>query len=246
VLPRGVANALHVSRGDRVEARFSFASPAGPQFATASLPVAGFADAVLGPVATMRRDDLAHTLQLGDAATSVVLAIDSAHSAEIRAALAARPDVIRVEDTAGVRARMTELMSLGWVMLGAMLLFGSVLASAILFSTATLGVLERRRDLATLRALGRTQRELVGALTLEHALIALAGLAIGIPAARRATRYLVGAFSSDLFALPFVISPATLAISCGGVFLVLLVAQWPALRSVGRMSLADSVRSREG
>jgi hypothetical protein len=31
-----------------------------------------------------------------------------------------------------------------------------------------------------------------------------------------------------------------------GVFVMVLVAQWPALRSVARMSLADSVRSREG
>lgn len=246
VLPRGVAKTLHVTRGDRVDARFLLQTSAGPRFAAATLPISGFADAVLGPVATMRRDDLARTLQLDGAVSTLALAIDATRSAELRSALAARPDVVRVEDTAGVRARMTELMSLGWVMLGAMLLFGSVLAAAILFSTATLGVLERRRDLATLRALGRTQRELIVALTLEHALIALAGIAIGIPAARMITRYLVGAFSSDLFALPFVISPATLAISTGGAFLVLLVAQWPALRSVGRMSLADSVRSREG
>ena len=145
-----------------------------------------------------------------------------------------------------MRARMNELMSLGWVMLGAMLFFGSILAAAILFSTAILGVLEHRRDLATLRALGRTLREIALALTLEHGLLALAGIAIGIPLARVTTRHLVHAFSSDLFALQFVISPTTLALSTAGVFVVLLVAQWPALRSVGRMSLAESVRSREG
>ncbi len=246
VLTRGVAQALHVAAGDRVQARLLLVRPTGPQFIDTSVRVTGFADAAIGPVVSMRRDDLSHALQLADADTTVALAIDPARARAIRTALAARPDVARVEDTAAVRDQMNELMSLGWVLIGAMLVFGSILAAAILFSTATLGVLERRRDLATLRALGRTLREIALALTLEHALLALAGLAIGIPAARLTTRYLVGVFSSDLFALPFVTSLQTYAICVTGVLVVLLLAQWPALRSVGRMSLADSVRSREG
>ncbi|HTL35646.1 MAG TPA: FtsX-like permease family protein [Kofleriaceae bacterium] len=246
VLTRGVAHALHVAIGDRVKARLPLARADGPQFVDAAVRVAGFADAAIGPVVSMRSDELARALRFGDAVTTVALAIDPAQKRDIRTALAMRPDVARVEDTAAVRDQMNELMSLGWVLIGAMLVFGSILAAAILFSTATLGVLERRRDLATLRALGRTSREIALALTLEHALLALAGLAIGIPAARLTTRYLVGVFSSDLFALPFVTSPITYTISITGVFAVLLLAQWPALRSVARMSLADSVRSREG
>jgi putative ABC transport system permease protein len=127
-----------------------------------------------------------------------------------------------------------------------MLLFGGILAAAILFSTAVLGVLEHQRDLATLRALGRTMREIAAGLTLEHGLLALAGIAIGIPIARLTTRALVRMFSSDLFALPFVISPTTMIVAAAGVLGVLLLAQWPALRSVNRMSLAEAVRSREG
>jgi putative ABC transport system permease protein len=131
-------------------------------------------------------------------------------------------------------------------MLGAMLFFGAVLAAAILFNTATLGVLERRRDLATLRALGRTQRELGLGLTIEHLAIAAIGIAIGLPLAMAATRRLASAFSSDLFTLPYVITPTTVGIAIGGIVGVLLLAQWPALRGVGRMSLADAVRTREG
>lgn len=246
VLTRGVARALQVAIGDRVQARFLLVTPDGPHFAGATVRVAGFADAAIGPVVSMRSDELSRALQLSDSVTTVALAIDPARQRDLRTALAARPDVARVENTAAVREQMNKLMSLGWVLIGAMLVFGSILAAAILFSTATLGVLERRRDLATLRALGRTLREIVLALTLEHTLLALVGLAIGIPAARWTTRYLLSVFSSDLFALPFVTTPFTFAISIAGVFFVLLVAQWPALRSVGRMSLADSVRSREG
>ena len=241
-----VAEIVETGAHDLVHIRLLRTTGEGPRFIRVTLRVGGFADAVIGPVTSMRRDELARIVDLGDAVTTVAMTIDRPHEREVRDLLAARPDIARVEDTGAMRARMTELMSLGWVIIGAMLLFGSVLAAAILFSTATLGVLERRRDLATLRAIGRTLRELVLALTLEHALLAILGIAIGIPLARATTRYLVHAFSSDLFALPFVISPLTLTITVAGVFVMVLVAQWPALRSVARMSLAESVRSREG
>jgi putative ABC transport system permease protein len=246
VVTRGLASAIDAHVGDRVELRLLRVTDAGPKFVGMTVRIGGFADAVIGPIASMREDELARAIDFGDAVTTVAMTIDQTREREVRDALAARPDIARVENTAAVRTQMTELMSLGWVFVGAMLLFGSVLAAAILFSTATLGVLERRRDLATLRAIGRTLRELVLALTLEHALLAIAGIAIGIPLARMTTRYLAHAFSSDLFALPFVISPLTLTVTVVGVFVMVLVAQWPALRSLARMSLADSVRSREG
>jgi putative ABC transport system permease protein len=242
VIPRAIAHHLGVARGDRVELRV----PLATGIATARLRVGGFADAVVGPVTSVRRSELAAVLGTGDAITSVAIAVAPGRTHEVRRALDARQDIARAQDVAGVRARMTELMGLGWVMLGAMLLFGSILAAAILFSTAVLGVLEHQRDLATLRALGRTMREIAAGLTLEHALLAIAGIALGIPVARITTRALLRMFSSDLFSLPFVISPVTLVCAAAGVMGVLLVAQWPALRTVSRMSLADAVRSREG
>ncbi len=137
-------------------------------------------------------------------------------------------------------------MAFGWVMLRAMLGCSVVLAAAILFNTATLGILERRRELATLRALGRTLREIALGLTLEHALLCVAGLALGLPLSVWAIRRVLALYSSDLFRLPFVLSPLTAATAALGIVIVLLVAQWPALRQVARESLADAVRTREG
>ncbi|HVV85481.1 MAG TPA: ABC transporter permease [Kofleriaceae bacterium] len=234
VLTRSLARALAVHRGDPVDA------------GAVSLRVDGVADAAMGPIASVLRDDAARALGAGDVVNQVAIAAVPGQAASVRDAVAALPQVARVDDTRAMRAQVDQLMGLGWVMLGAMLVFGGVLAAAILFNTATLGVLERRRDLATLRALGRTQRELGLALTLEHLLLALVGIAIGLPLALFASRRLAAAFSSDLFTLPAVVSPATLAIAIGGILAVLLLAQWPAIRMVGRMSLADAVRTREG
>jgi hypothetical protein len=42
-----------------------------------------------------------------------------------------------------------------------------------------------------------------------------------------------------------VLAPRTVVFSALGSIVVLLVAQWPALRQFARMSLADVVRTRE-
>jgi putative ABC transport system permease protein len=238
VLTRAIAAKLGVRRGDTVTAHLSDR--------TASFRVDGFADATLGKTASARRADLASAFGLDGQVTSAVLAVRSSDAVRARRAVTGLADVAHVEDAAQMREQVRDAMGLGLLMLLAMLLCSVVLAAAILFNTATLGILERRRELATLRALGRTLRELALGLTLEHALVCVAGMTLGLPLSIWAIRRVLALYSSDLFRLPFVLSPLTVATAMGGVVIVLLVAQWPALRQVARDSLADAVRSREG
>lgn len=123
-----------------------------------------------------------------------------------------------------------------------MLLLAVVLAAAVLFNTATLGILERRRELATRRALGQSQRGIAWSLTLEHGLLALLGLAVGLPLGLLAGRAVISFYSSDLLSLPFAVSLRTVAVAAAGVLLVLLAAQAPALRAAARTPIAEAVR----
>jgi putative ABC transport system permease protein len=238
VLARSTARSLGAGIGDRVHARVL------PDGAEADFRVSGLADGVFGDTATVRIDDAARALGLGDRATAAVLRVRAGELDRARSAVAALPEAAHVEDLAGTRQQMSALMGLGWVMIGTMLLFSVILAAAILFNTATLDILERRRELATLRALGRSQREIAIGTTIEHAVLALIGFGVGIPLSIVATKKTLALFSSDLFQLPFVLSPATIGAAGIGIVLVLLLAQWPALRSVARASLADMVRVR--
>jgi putative ABC transport system permease protein len=239
VLTRAIAKDLDVRIGDTVVAR-------APLGGYGSFRVDGFADATLGKTATARRADLAHAFGVDHQVTSAVLRVRPGEAARVRRAVAALPDAAYLEDLSHMRDQVRDVMALGWFMLLAMLMCSVVLAVAILFNTATLGILERRRELATLRALGRTVREIALGMTLEHGLLCIAGLAIGLPVSIWAIRHVLALYSSDLFRLPFVLSPATVATAASGILIVLLVAQWPALRQVARESLADAVRTHEG
>jgi putative ABC transport system permease protein len=237
VLTRALAAKLGVAAGDAVQVH-------GPSGTTASLRVEGMADGAMGPTASARLADVQRALGLGDRVTSVAILTrgDVRHT---RAALATMGDVAHVEDVNALRDQVGALMGLGWALLGAMLLFGGVLAAAILFNTATLAILERWCELATLRALGRTQREIFASMTLENALLAIAGLTLGYPLATAGSRAILKLYSSDLFRLPYVMAPPTIALTICGILAVLLIAQWPALRRLARASLAEAVRTRE-
>jgi putative ABC transport system permease protein len=239
VVTRAIAAALDAQIGDIVTARLFTGG-------SASLRIDAFADATLGKTATARRADVGRAFGLERQVTSAVLLLRPSDAARARRAIAALPDVAHVEDLTQLRGQVRDVMALGWVMLLSMLLCSVVLAAAILFNTATLGILERRRELATMRALGRTLREIALGLTLEHALLCVAGLALGLPLSIWAIRRVLALYSSDLFRFPFVLSPATVATAATGIVIVLLLAQWPALRHVARDSLAEAVRTREG
>ncbi|MBI1949223.1 MAG: ABC transporter permease [Deltaproteobacteria bacterium] len=239
VLNHALADRVGATRGDRVRVRLL---PHGPELA---LVIADFADATVGNTLHLGRDGL-HGEGVGGATAGdglvTSLALQSRDLEATREALWARTDLARIEDLAELRALVDDVMGLAWAMTGMMLACSVVLASAILFNTATLSVLERRRELATLRALGRTMREIRLTITLENGALALLGLVLGLPLGLLTTRYALDLYSSDLFALPFVVSPATVVVAALGVLAVLFVAQWPALRAVERWPVAEAVR----
>lgn len=239
VLNRALADDVGAVRGDRVQVRLL---PHGPELA---LDIAGFADATIGNTLYLRRDAVGGEGASGGMAGGGLvtsLALQSRDLEATREALWARSDLARIEDLAELRAVVGDVMGLAWAMIGMMLACSVVLASAILFNTATLSVLERRRELSTLRALGRTMREIRVTITVENGALALLGLVLGLPLGLLATRYALDLYSSEMFALPFVVSPATVVVAAGGVLAVLFAAQWPALRAVERWPVAEAVR----
>ncbi len=164
---------------------------------------------------------------------------------KVRQSLQMLPEVARVQDVQELREQITTLMDFNYLLVGCMLAFSAILGIAILFTTSTLNVWERRRELATMRTLGLPFRRIAGMMTFEHSLLGLAGIAVGIPFGIWAMRAALNLYENDFLTLPLVLKPATFALAIGNILLVLLLAQWPALRTVAKQNLADTVRERE-
>lgn len=127
-------------------------------------------------------------------------------------------------------SRMVGLMAL--IIGGALLMSGT--------NTLNATVLERRQELATLRALGFSRGGLVRSLMLEAMLLMASGGLVGLLAARLAAEGLAFRIAMSAFALE-VDGPCVLA-AVAGVLLVGILGALPAAWKVARLPVAAAIK----
>ena len=239
VLSRAVASSLHVGTGESVQVWLL------PRGRTLTLRIGALSDELIGNALTLSAQAAARASGLADGITTVLVTTDPGRRAQVQAGLEHLAGVARVTDQRVTKAQVTDLLSLFDAFIGVMMLFGAALAAAILFNTASISVLERRRELATMRALGLRMGRLAWMVTVENGLLALGGLVVGFPCALLCLWAFVHLYSSDLFSMPFWLYPRTVGLTCVGVLLGVLISQGPALRGVARMNVAEAAKARE-
>ncbi len=171
------------------------------------------------------------------------LRVDEAHRAEVKKKLYHLPGVASVERKEEVAAGWQALMGLYYVMMGMFLLFALIMAGAVIFNTMTVNILERQREIATMRALGQRRNRLRWMITLENLLIGLVALLPGLVLGSAATYYFFRVFTASAdFYLPFYIAPGSYLIVTLLIFGTALLSQLPAMRRVNRMNLAEATK----
>ncbi|NPA92057.1 MAG: FtsX-like permease family protein [Chloroflexi bacterium] len=134
------------------------------------------------------------------------------------------------------------LMGLFYLFIGFLLFFALGMAFAVLFNAMTVNVLERERELATMRAVGAPIQRIAVMLALESVFVwvlaALPGMFLGWYVADRMMR----AFSTELFSMQAHIYPHSYVLTALGVLITLLLASLPAIRRVGRLNLAEATK----
>ena len=178
-----------------------------------------------------------------DLFNGLLLQVDGSQRQNVRKRLYQVPGVASVDLKKEIATGWQSLMGLYYVMMGVFLIFALVIAAAVIFNTMTVNVLERQREIATMRALGQSRGRLRGMITLENLLIGLLALAPGLALGIASTYYLFKVFSASAdFYMPFYISPQTYIIVTLLIFGTALLSQVPAMRRVNRMNLAEATK----
>jgi putative ABC transport system permease protein len=152
------------------------------------------------------------------------------------------PQVASIELTADTRKMINDQMSFFWVMIGIMLAMGTALGAAIIFNGVMVNVTQRSREMATMRAVGLGDRMLSFMISLENIIIAVIGVAIGIPLGKYISLKFFEAMSSsaeDVISMsPPDISMRSLIIAVAAAILIMLISQIPAILQITRQNLA--------
>jgi putative ABC transport system permease protein len=180
--------------------------------------------------------------------SSLRLLVSDSRSEEVRRRLERMPEVGAVSSISDIRKMVDEVMSRFRQYVDYMSLFGAALAFSIVFSTVTINVLERTSEVATMRTLGVSRREVGLMLTIENLILALFGTAVGLPIGGWFVKQFVVAAQTEeqmeLFSMKPALTVQTYVSAAVLVIIVVLVSQWPGLRMLGRLDLAKSTKER--
>ncbi len=254
VMDRGTATKYHFRVGERVRV-LSGGPPRG--FTISGIVTFGAADNLAG--ATLAGFDLPTAQSLfntgGNVDTINILAKPGADNVRLQRAIAEiLPPGVQVVSGQAVAGELSSAVSNALSFLSTALLVFALISLFVgaftIFNTFSITVGQRTRELALLRMVGASRRQVFQSVVGEAVLVGLAasliGLGLGVLAAV-ALRALVGAFGVTLPSAPLVFEARTAGIALAvGVGVTVISVIGPARRAVRIAPIAALVATREG
>jgi putative ABC transport system permease protein len=181
-------------------------------FGHRELPIAGLVDEAFGLQAYARADWLAAVVGEQPRVSLALLRIDRSRAGEVQARLKELPQVLGVDRTEHIvelyRAQTGRVML---VMTLILTLSAASIAIGVLYNNARIALSMRARDLATLRVLGFTRREISGILLGELAAQAIVGIPLGLVIGTWWSGMLAAQLDPEAIRFPLHISSVTYA-----------------------------------
>jgi putative ABC transport system permease protein len=210
-------------------------------------PVVAFADEVFGLQVHASERTVHRLLGEGEGVTTVAMRVDPLLEDAVARRLSDMPNVASVSRRRTVRAdfhaRTGETL---WIESLVLLAFSVVIAIGVVYNDARVALSVRARDLASLRVLGFTRREistvLLGELATDVILAIVPGLLLGWLVLTRGMPRLVDA---ELMRYPVVASSKTFAIAVLVLFAAALATGLVVRRKLDRLDLVAVLKTRE-
>ena len=208
------------------------------------LPIAGVTTSYVGSGAQMRIEDLNRLLREGPLVSGAFLAVDESQGPALFRRLKEAPSVAGVSLQSLAAQQLAQMLdeNIG-LAVGVYILFAALIALGVVYNTVRISFAERQRELATLRVLGFSRADVSYILLGEVALLTLVALPLGAAAGAGLAWYLVGAMSSDIFRLPFVIAPASFGLAGAVVLAVTAASSLLVRRQIDRLDLPEVLKT---
>lgn len=208
--------------------------------------VTGTVDELLGLGAYMDAAALARMLHEADAASGVYLRADAAHTRDLFAALKRIPAVAGVSSRRALRASIQDSMDRSFTAFSVGLtVFAGVIVVGIVYNSMRVALSERGNELASLRVLGFTEREIGVILLGEQALVTIVAVPVGLLLGYGLCALLIPAFDREAYRLPLVLSSRTLVYAAGTALIAALGCGLLVARRLRNLDLIAVLKTRE-
>lgn len=203
-------------------------------------------DELLGIVGYMDMSALNAMMRDGSVASGAYLATGIANEAPVTARLAGLPYVTAAttrramlksfDDQIAESLRLTVTI---------VVILAAVVAVGVIYNGIRISLSERSRELASLRVLGFTRREVAALLFREQAVIDAVGTALGLVLGVGLAYWVANAFESELYRFPVIVSVRTHLLAVAVVFGAALGAFLTVRRRIYGLDLVAVLKTRE-
>jgi putative ABC transport system permease protein len=184
------------------------------------------------PAAFLNQADLHRLMQESDRLSGVFMSVDSKEVDLLYEAVKETPAIAGVLDNNAARKSFKDLIQANTrIMRIVNSIFGVVIAIGVIYNAALIALAESSRDLATLRVIGFSRREVATVLVGEVAIITLLAIPIGLPVGYGFCYLATLAIDTETHRFPLVVSRHTFAYAT----LVILMAALASTLIVRRM-----------
>lgn len=236
LLSRALSDTLDVEAGDAILLL--------TEYGARQVNVAGFVRQPMGSFAYVPLEQARAIAGGQQVISSIMLTADTQNLDSIRRMARTLPGNPSVELTAETSGQIDEMMGLirgmMWVLLG----FGAVLSLAIVFTIVTVSILERRREIATMRTLGESKGHIAAMITIENLVLGVMGIIPGIPLGYYLAAFMMSLVQTDMMDFSMAVFPRTYALTVGLIIVIVLIAQVPSIRNLNRMDLARVIKEQ--
>jgi putative ABC transport system permease protein len=241
ILTTKLAEILNVEPGDQLTVEvLEGARP------TREVPVVGLVDELIGVGAYMNIHALNNLMREGPTVSGAYLAVDTRQLDSIYTELKQTPAVASVSLRENTIQRFQKTIAGSMAIFNIVLLiFACIIAFGVVYNAARIALSERGRELATLRIIGFTRREVAFILLGEQAVLTLLAIPVGFAIGYGLAGLMSLAYDTELYRWPLVVSRQTYGFSVLVILIAALISGYLIRRQINQLDLVAVLKTRE-
>jgi putative ABC transport system permease protein len=206
----------------------------------------GLAGDFTGMTAYMDLQSLNRLLGEGDIISGANFRVDGARRGEFLHALKGIPRVswVAIKDSLRENFRQTTAASIGLIQ-KIYLAFAVVVAFGVVYNNARVSLAERARELATLRVIGFSRREVGAVLVTELVVLALIAVPLGLLLGTGFAKAIIRSVNTETVRLPLILTASNYAFAVVVVTIASALSALVVLRMLHQLDLVSALKAPE-
>ncbi len=192
-------------------------------------------------------DVVQQLMQEGDAVSGAFVSADPAQTTALYQKLKETPRLIGATLKDAALRSLRETIAANLLTMRAFnVAFACIIAFGVVYNSARIALAERSRDLATLRVLGFTRREVSSVLLIELGLQIAVAIPLGLLLGYGLAAFVINSsYDTQLFRIPLIINESTYGFAATVTLIAAFVSSLVVVRRVDQLDMVSVLKSRE-